>query len=468
MDDRHVVLLGQDSPEIQHLAIILQFINQASCQRVDLSAGAVANPLCFIVSDAFSGAEAATLCAQLRCQYQNVPVILLKTYQEVSKDDSILQLSMPFQQQQLQQLLETCRQVNHVKLVTTLQKPIEHILVGNSSEIERIRGQIYQVADRDINVMVRGESGVGKEIIARCLHYLSQRHASPFVPVNCCAIPSDLLESELFGHEKGAFTGALTTRKGRFELAMGGTLFLDEIGDMPMAMQVKLLRVLQERTFERVGSNKQIHTDCRIIAATHRNLEQAIEQGTFREDLYYRLNVYPIDVPPLRERRADIAPLVENIVGKVQKNTEHHMQVSDTAMRALEQYPWPGNVRELANLVERLLVASPDQVVELNQLPSKYRQGVRAEERQAIASSLKENFTPPPAPAVTPFQLPQSGFNLKQYLMQTEMSMIRQALEICDGVVAQAARYLNMRRTTLIEKMRKYNIHRPECEMQEI
>jgi sigma-54 specific flagellar transcriptional regulator A len=222
----------------------------------------------------------------------------------------------------------------------------------------------------------RGESGTGKEVVARNLHYLSHRRHRPFVPVNCGAIPAELMQSELFGHEKGAFTGAVNSRQGRFELAEGGTLFLDEIGDMRLSMQVKLLRDLQERSCERICSNKTICCDVRIVAATHRNLEEQIRQNLFREDLYYRLNVFPIQVPALRERPEDIPLLVAEHAGRLKAEQRSNLRFSPGALVKLQQYPWPGNVGELANLLERMAILFPNRIVEEDDLPSHLRASV--------------------------------------------------------------------------------------------
>lgn len=236
-------------------------------------------------------------------------------------------------------------------------------LVGTSRAIGQVRQMMQQVADTEASVLILGESGTGKEVVARNLHYHSKRREGPFVPVNCGAIPAELLESELFGHEKGAFTGAITSRARRFELANGGTLFLDEIGDMPLPMQVKLLRVLQERTFERVGSNKTQNADVRIIAATHKNLEQMIETGSFREDLFYRLNVFPIEMAPLRERVEDIPLLMNELISRMEIEKRGSIRFNSAAIMSLCQHDWPGNVRELANLVERMAIMHPYGVI---------------------------------------------------------------------------------------------------------
>ncbi len=343
-------------------------------------------------------------------------------------------------------------------------------LKGNSKAIANIRKSIAQVAKTDANVLILGESGTGKEIIARAVHDASLRRPKLFVPINCGAIPAELLESELFGHEKGAFTGALGVRQGRFEMAEGGTLFLDEIGDMPMPMQVKLLRVLQERTFERVGSNKTMHCDVRVIAATHRHLNEEIKANRFREDLFYRLNVFPIEVTPLRERIEDLPLLVEDIISCMESANRGSVQFTKAALNALMQYEWPGNIRELANLIERMAIIHPYERVDVSNLPEKFQQYKEVSETRSPAqlsdsddiSELLEkidvNDSIDSSPALA--QLPTEGIDLKEYLNVLEGDLIRQALIECSGVVAHAAKRLNMRRTTLVEKLRKYDLER--------
>jgi sigma-54 dependent transcriptional regulator, flagellar regulatory protein len=345
------------------------------------------------------------------------------------------------------------------------RRPLElfRSLSGNGRATRRINKMIEQVADSEATVLILGESGTGKEVVARKLHYHSKRRGRPFVPVNCGAIPGDLLESELFGHEKGAFTGAITSRQGRFELAEGGTLFLDEIGDMSMHMQVKLLRVLQERTFERVGSNKTINCNVRIIAATHRNLEQAIREDGFREDLYYRLNVFPIDVAPLRERVEDIPVLVNDLISRIEHEKRGSVRLTPAAVTALTHYRWPGNVRELANLIERLAILFPYGVVDVADLPEKFRAGIPvtpAGDPADDALPLVSTHGDQPNEVSSMPRLPAEGIDLKQHLAHMEQSLIRQALEEANGVVAHAAKKLRMRRTTLVEKLRKYGLHR--------
>lgn len=346
------------------------------------------------------------------------------------------------------------------------RRPLElfRSLSGNGRATRSINRMIEQVADSDATVLILGESGTGKEVVARKLHYHSKRRGRPFVPVNCGAIPGDLLESELFGHEKGAFTGAITARQGRFELAEGGTLFLDEIGDMSMHMQVKLLRVLQERTFERVGSNRTINCNVRIIAATHRNLEQSIREDNFREDLYYRLNVFPIEVPPLRERVEDIPVLVNDLIARIEHEKRGSVRLTPAAITALTHYRWPGNVRELANLIERLAILFPYGVVDVGDLPEKFRAGIPVPAAEAPADEevlpvVSMHGDQPNTVSSMP-RLPAEGIDLKVHLANMEQSLIRQALEESNGVVAHAAKKLKMRRTTLVEKLRKYGLQR--------
>jgi sigma-54 specific flagellar transcriptional regulator A len=336
-------------------------------------------------------------------------------------------------------------------------------LVGTSREIQNVREMMAQVADKDVSVLITGESGTGKEVVARNLHYNSPRRDKPFVPVNCGAIPAELLESELFGHEKGAFTGAINSRAGRFELAEGGTLFLDEIGDMPLNMQVKILRVLQERCFERVGSNKTQPVDVRIIAATHRDLENMIEENTFREDLFYRLNVFPIELPSLKERSEDIPLLINELVSRMESEQRGSIRFNSAAIMSLCQHEWSGNVRELANLVERMAIMHPFGVIGVQDLPGKYRHVDVADEEFAFAAAKLKGSGAGAAGYVsmndTPL-LPEQGIDLREYITNLEMSLIQQALNDCGGVVARAADKLCVRRTTLVEKMRKYDMQR--------
>lgn len=345
-------------------------------------------------------------------------------------------------------------------------------LIGNSRKMKLVAQMIEQVSESEANVLILGESGTGKEVVARKLHHLSSRRQKPIVPVNCGAIPAELLESELFGHEKGAFTGAITTRKGRFEMAEGGTLFLDEIGDMPLPMQVKLLRVLQEKIYERVGSNKPMVANVRVIAATHRNLEEQITQGLFREDLYYRLNVFPIDVPSLRERPEDIPLLINEMITRIEHENRGSVGLTPAAIASLCRHDWPGNVRELANVIERLVIMFPYTTVDFDDLPDKY-QLLEGDLPEAVTKVIEQSPAPEVHLKIKPEsktetqhntseseELPIDGLDLKQHLANLEYLLIKQALEESDSVVAHAAKKLKMQRTTLVEKMKKYGIQR--------
>ncbi|AOY87194.1 sigma-54-dependent Fis family transcriptional regulator [Marinobacter salinus] len=337
-------------------------------------------------------------------------------------------------------------------------------LVGTSRKVQQVRQLMEQVADKDVSVLITGESGTGKEVVARNLHYHSSRRSKPFVPVNCGAIPAELLESELFGHEKGAFTGAITARVGRFEMAEGGTLFLDEIGDMPLNMQVKILRVLQERTFERVGGNRTQSADVRVIAATHKNLEDMIENGHFREDLYYRLNVFPIEMPALRERVEDIPLLINELISRMEKEKRGSLRMNSAAIMSLCRHEWPGNVRELANLVERLAIMHPFGVIGVQELPKKFRYVDDYDENRPVEDTGMPSGVPGLIGLDAPALLPVNGIDLKDYLANLEKQLIQQALDEASGVVARAAEKLRIRRTTLVEKVRKYGLREEEPE----
>ena len=344
-------------------------------------------------------------------------------------------LELPLKRAQLERLLSRAERYHGSER--------RHRITGTSHPVRQVRNLIDQVADFDTNVLITGQSGTGKELVARTIHDLSGRADKPFVPINCGAIPADLLESELFGHEKGSFTGAVTSRVGRFELAEGGTLFLDEIGEMSLDMQVKLLRVLQERTFERIGSNKLSKCDVRIVAATHVDLPRAVEAGDFREDLYYRLNVFPIEMPPLYKRVSDLPQLLDELLLSQTGQDRGQLRVSPDAMAALATYPWPGNIRELSNLVERLAILKPEGTIDIDDLPAKYR-------------SVSPGRVVEPNNVAEAMQMTEA--NLKDHLQSVEQQLISQAMTATDGVVAKAARLLSMQRTTLVEKIGKYHI----------
>jgi sigma-54 specific flagellar transcriptional regulator A len=358
---------------------------------------------------------------------------------------------------------------------------LETLLIGRSEAIVRVRNLIMRLAGSQASVLVTGPSGTGKEVVARCLHLASARRNNEFVAVNCGAIPRELIESELFGHEKGAFTGALQSRKGRFEAADGGTIFLDEIGDMPADMQVKLLRVLEERKIERVGSNKTMAVDVRVISATHKNLEQAIAEGRFREDLFYRLNIFPLQLPTLADRREDIPMLIAHFL----KQSGTKLRFDASALRALCQHSWPGNIRELRNVVERAVVLFGEGDIGVDDVEMLI--GATLERRELAnedaalweATSVSEEEADTRLPETAPV-VPLSPYGTNSFDMdprallgagtcdmralvaKLEQSLIHAALEQSGDIVADAARVLGLQRTSLIEKMRKYQIGRGE------
>lgn len=366
-------------------------------------------------------------------------------------------------------------------------------IIGNSQPMREIRKLIETIADSPATVMINGESGTGKELVAQALHYQSPRADANFVPLNCAAIPKELMESELFGHRKGAFTGALADRVGRFELAHGGTLFLDEIGDLSLDMQVKLLRVLQERTVDPVGSSRPVEVDVRVIAATHRDLEEEIAAGRFREDLYYRLNVLPVITPPLRDRGDDVLVLAKHYADKfAYKNAP--VTFGSDFVEALKAYDWPGNVRELSNLMHRFSTLFSGQKLSLRSVPAAMLpKGLQKWQRER--GEIPEEVTEPHAADVLQMFavgdtdvplleaavagqaepernhvediillaqggaiLPPEGLSLKERMAEIERAFIEQALDRSEGNVSKTARLLNLQRTTLIEKIDKYRL----------
>jgi sigma-54 specific flagellar transcriptional regulator A len=370
-------------------------------------------------------------------------------------------------QEDLREALKEAESVEHKgkPAKEALSRRLTRSLVGASREMHYVRNMITRVANKSATVLILGESGTGKEVVAKNIHSLSDRRNGPFVPVNCGAIPSELLESELFGHEKGAFTGAISSRQGRFELAEGGTIFLDEIGDMPMNMQVKLLRVLEEGSFERVGGNKTIKTDVRILAATHRDLDKLVSEGGFRLDLYYRLNVFPIELPSLRERTEDIPLLIKEFTRQKAENNREYSRLTDDSVATLVGYAWPGNVRELINLIERLAILYPGEIVRPLDLPCKFHSREDGLDDLGELEELGQR-TSQPRHTATNRDLDHIAVNLegnvdlKAHLADIERDLMAQALEQSGWVVARAAKLLNLQRTTLVEKMRKFDIKR--------
>lgn len=326
-------------------------------------------------------------------------------------------------------------------------------MVGQSPVLAEVIRVLAKVAPTDSTVLVTGESGTGKELLVRALHANSRRASKPFVPVNCGAIPRELLESELFGHEKGAFTSAVRTRQGRFELAEGGTIFLDEIGEMDLSLQVKILRALQEKEFERVGGGKTLKADVRIVAATNRDLEEEVRAGRFREDLYYRLNVIPLHLPPLRERGEDILLLADHFLQRYCRlKCRPTLTLSAEARRLVLSYPWQGNVRELENFMERLSILCENEVVAAEDLPRKIldHAGIVP---PPVVTHVVAGFVWP-----TLADLAAKGMGLKEFLDTAEERLLVEALDRASGIKNQAAELLGIKRTTLIEKLKKRNM----------
>lgn len=485
MSESRILVIDADAPRAERLAGLLEFMDLtprwvASAGDVDVRRQRPHDWLAVVVGTVDDPKATDAFFAWLGKAQLPPPVLLLEgdtaafAAAHGLHEAGVWTLESPIRHAQL----EACLRRASLKRLDTehqAQQVTTSGPTGSSPAVTRLRRMIEQVASFDTTVLVLGESGTGKEVVARAIHDQSPRRDGPFVAINCGAIPPDLLESELFGHEKGAFTGALSARKGRFEMAEGGTLLLDEIGDMSLPMQVKLLRVLQERSFERVGGNQTIRCNVRVIAATHRNLEARIADGHFREDLFYRLNVFPIEMPALRERADDLPDLVMTIAAQLSRTGRGEVRFANETLQALRLYPWPGNVRELTNLVERLAVLHPGGLVRVADLPKRYQPenpaAVAAEapavpaQPAAAAPAMATAVTPTTiaAAAVVPAdRLPEAGIDLREHIAQIELNLIRDALDRAGGVVAHAAQLLGLRRTTLVEKLRKYGVERED------
>jgi len=375
----------------------------------------------------------------------SIPVIMITAHGNIETAIEAMKLGAfdyvqkPFEMEEINVLIKKALKIRDLTMeVELLRDELSrgNQIIGESPQIKEVMDLVNRVAKSNATVLILGESGTGKELVANAIHYNSDRKNKPFVKVNCGALPENLLESELFGHEKGAFTGAISRKIGRFERAHGGSIFLDEIGEMSFSTQVKLLRVLQEKQIERVGSTEVIDVDVRIIAATNKDLKRLVEEGRFREDLYYRLNVIPIKIPPLRERKQDIPLLVKYFLQKYSLETGRRgMTISDSALNKLKAYSWPGNIRELQNVIERAVILSPGREITEDQLPPE----IVKRDRQI---ELDE------------FKLPKNGVNLNDL----EKSLIKQALDMTNGNQTEAARLLGITRHTLIYRMEKYGL----------
>jgi two-component system, NtrC family, nitrogen regulation response regulator GlnG len=467
--DPKVIVMEPSDSQARALIALLKFLDLEPFRFHDLAELGRATEgghdwLALIVGAETIAKQGPELVARLRAMAQPLPIIYLSSdglpkIAETSGDLAWLHLEQPVKQRRLSAVLNQAQNVRNGHPT----QPGAHRFrpSGISRAMRAVHRLVEQVAPFDTNVLILGESGTGKELVARHIHELSGRSGHPFVPVNCGAIPADLLESELFGHEKGAFTGALSTRVGRFEFAEGGTLFLDEIGDMSLQMQVKLLRVLQERSFERVGSNRSMLCNVRIIAATHRDLRALIGQGQFREDLYYRLNVVPIRVPPLRERTEDIPALVRHFMSLAVESGLPGKIIDSSAMQRLQAHRWPGNVRELENLVRRLCALYSEETIDANVIeielaearrPTVHAEDVVGEGLSAIVERhLREYF------AAHVDGLPASGV-YDRVVREVERPLIALSLAATRGNQLRAAELLGLNRNTLRKKIRELDI----------
>ncbi len=383
-----------------------------------------------------------------------IPIILtgyatIRTAVEAMKAGAFDYLAKPVKMEEVIMVINRALEFRDIKrenvaLKNQLKKKYKfENFIGDSPQMHKVFRIIEKVADTDSTVLILGESGTGKELVAKAIHYHSMRRDKPLIPVNCGAIPEDLLESELFGHEKGAFTNAIRTRIGRFEMSNGGTIFLDEIAEMSPHLQVKLLRILQEQEFERLGGTKTIKCDIRVIAATNKDLDKLIIENEFREDLYYRLRVIPIEIPPLRERRSDIPLLIHHFVDQMIKTRGKEIKgVSKDVIKAFMNYDWPGNVRELENIIERMVILTDANELTIQDVPDKILQKQSSEE-------------------IGPSMIPDDGFSLSNAINEYERLLIIRALEKADWVKNRAAKLLNMNRTTLVEKIKKQGIEKP-------
>jgi sigma-54 specific flagellar transcriptional regulator A len=446
--DYKILICTNDHSIQEKLTIILDFLGEPvikvdseTCKNSEIDKNKL---LAVICSYRVGNHKDLNLLKKVHNLIPDIPMVLLCDKSEKAKLDKSLEKKIvaklsydPIHAELLNTLYQCQVVLEHNTNINVEEDntPLElfRSLVGSSEAISEVRNLIDKVADTEANVLILGESGTGKEVVARNLHFYSKRKDGPFVAINCGAIPADLLESELFGHEKGAFTGAHTVRKGKFEVANGGTIFLDEIGDMPKPMQVKLLRVLQERNFEKVGGNKSIEIDVRVIAATHRNLTEEIQQGNFREDLYYRLNVFPIRMPALRDRLKDLPMLISELIARIAGQNRSTVKILDSAINQLGLYLWPGNIRELANLIERLCIMYPNGIVDRDDLPDKFKNIIPELRANKINDTEKDAILP-------------------------ERDIVYKALVESSGDIDKTAKMLNLRKSSLRKKMELYDL----------
>jgi len=460
--EMHTILVVDDEPN--YLIVLSELLQDEGFEVLTAQSGEKALKharevdLDLIITDMqMPGMDGIALLKTVKSLNRDLPVIMITAYGEVEKAVTAMQagaytyLTKPFNNQEL--IVNINKAVEHYSLLRENRRLREEVrsrygfasLVGKNRRMQQIYQLIEKVAPTTASVLITGESGTGKELVARAIHIYSDREKAPFISVNCAALPENLLESELFGHEKGAFTGAVSLRKGRFELADTGTLFLDEIGDIPLTLQAKLLRVLQERSFERVGGTKPLTVDVRFITATNRELKDEVEKGRFREDLYYRLNVVHVHLPPLRERQDDIPLLVAHFIAKYEKNLGlSGLEISPEALRFLSTLPWDGNVRELENIIERAAILCTNNRIE--------PEDVQPDTVATVDSG--------PQLAADFDRLIPSGTVLPDALNSIEKNLVMRALEEADYVQARAAESLGITKSLLQYKMKKYGLQK--------
>jgi len=458
----HTILIVDDEPNYQ--IVLSEFLRDEGFETLTADNGQQAmgllkdNDVDLVLTDMqMPGMDGFALLQAVKEQHSALPVIMITAYGEVEKAVRAMQLgafnylTKPFNNDEL--LACVNKAVEHFALAQEnkrLQLEISSRyrfdqLIGKNKAMQQLYSLIERVAPSQATVLITGESGTGKELVARSIHFNSSRSQAPFISVNCAALPEALLESEFFGHERGAFTGAIATRKGKFEAADTGTIFLDEIGEMPLALQVKLLRVIQEKSFERVGGNKTIHVDVRIVAATNKDLKEEVDQHAFREDLYYRLNVVQLSLPPLRERQDDIPILAEHFVRKyAAQGARPNLTLAPDTIRFLASLPWDGNVRELENTIERATILCPGAVIEPDDVQP-MSGGISGHQEAAASVSLD--------------QLPEEA-KLTDVLNDIEEKMLKRALEKTNFVQTQAAKRLGITKSLLQYKMKKFQIKR--------
>ena len=486
------ILVADDEPNLRRVLVaILRREGYEVVQAADGSDAieALAQPIDVIITDLkMPQVDGMEVLRHASAHHPSVPVIMITAFGTVDnavaavKAGAFDYIEKPFEQEQIRIIVHKAVKQAHLsrrEARPTLALPFDVMggsggtrgafgLVGDSPEMQAVFSIIAKVADTPSTVLITGESGTGKELVAKALHEHSSRKGGPFIKINCAAIPKTLMESELFGYEKGAFTGATSSKPGRFELADTGTLFLDEIGEIPVEMQVKLLRAIQESEFERVGGIKTLKVDVRLITATNRDLEKEIKEGNFREDLFYRLNVVPLAIPPLRQRSDDIPLLVDHIIAKFNERLKKKVRgISDEAMRLLKLHSWPGNIRELENVLERTILLCTGDLIEVDDLPADLRAG----EAEPPVRGLSQEMAIPAAvaavAALAEAREPGASTSLKAMVRaetsRVERELIARALDETGGNVTQAAKLLKISRKSLQMKMKEFGLRDREA-----